>query len=72
MKTPPTKEEKIKHLWEEKTRLSARLKELYKTFRGVRHEDSASEMKYTTIRVLEAHLRSIDEELRTLGEKVDD
>lgn len=67
----PTKEQKITHLYEEKARLSERLAGLYKNFRGVKHEDSASEMKYTTLRVLEAHLRSIDDELRSLGEKID-
>jgi len=64
-----TKEQKIKRLTEENERLQARLDGLYKTFRGVRHEDSASEMKYTTIKVLEAHIHSINEELKNLTQK---
>lgn len=68
---PPTKEEKITYLYSEKKRLSEKFSELMKRFRGVHHEDSASEMKYTTIKVLEAHLHSIDDELRSLGEKID-
>lgn len=64
--------EKIKYLYEEKARLSEKLKGLYKNFRGVHHEDSVSEMKYTTLRVYEAHLRSVDDELRSLGEKIDE
>lgn len=70
--TPPTKQQKIDYLLGEKARLAEKLKGLYKNFRGVHHEDSVSEMKYTTLRVLEAHLRSIDEELRSHGVKVDD
>jgi len=71
MQKIPTKEEKIKHLYEEKARLTERLGELYKRFRGLHHEDSASEMKYTTIKVFEAHVQSINAELRSLGEIVD-
>jgi len=70
MQNTPTKEQKIAYLYGEKERLSLKLKELHKNFRGVKHEDSASEMKYTTLRVYEAHLHSIDEELRSLGEEI--
>ncbi len=70
LKIQPTKEQKITYLYGEKKRLALKFAELMKRFRGVHHEDSASEMKYTTIRVLEAHLHSIDEELRSLGEVI--
>lgn len=72
MQKVATKAEKIAYLYGEKTRVSEKLKELHKNFRGVKHEDSASEMKYTTLRVYEAHLHSIDEELRSLGEEIND
>lgn len=72
MQKTVTKEEKIAYLYGEKERLTEKLKDLHKNFRGVKHEDSASEMKYTTLRVYEAHLRSIVDELRSLGEKIDD
>ena len=66
-----TREEKIKHLREERERLSEKVKFLRKNFRGVHHEDSASEMKYTTLKVYEAHLQSVEDELRALGEVLD-
>lgn len=59
--------EKIVRLLTEKEKYDKRLKDLYRNFRGVIHEDSSSEMKYTTIKVLEAHVHSINDELKTLG-----
>jgi len=67
MNQKPTQEQKIEQLLTERNRLQDKLNGFYKTFRGVRHEDSASEMKYTTIKVYEAHINSINEELRTMG-----
>lgn len=62
-------EEKIKHLLEERKKYVDKLENLYKHFRGVSHENSAAEMKYTTIKVYEAHVQSITEELKQLGLK---
>jgi hypothetical protein len=65
-----TREEKIAKLKEEQAQLREKYDKLFKTFRGVIHEDSASEMKYTMIKVIEAHLASIHEELLILeGDK---
>lgn len=65
-----TKEEKEKYekLVEEHKRISEKLEYLHRGFRGVRHEDSASEMRYTTIQVYEAHLRSIEKAMKELQE----
>ena len=73
MKNQPqvTRTEKIDYLHKERIRLLEKIKFLRKNFRGVHHEDSASEMKYTTLKVYEAHLQSIEDELRSLGEKVE-
>ena len=65
-----TKAQKKKELLAEREKIQTRLNDLYKHFRGVRHEDSASEMKYTTIKVYEAHIASIDKELEKMEEKV--
>jgi septation ring formation regulator EzrA len=62
-------EEKIKHLLEEKQKYAQKLEHLYRNFRGVRHENAASEMQYTTIKVYESHLESITKELKELGVK---
>ena len=66
-----TEPQKIKRLFEEREKYQLKLKDLYRHFRGVIHEDSASEMKYTTIKVYEAHLHSIEDELKSLGQKLD-
>lgn len=68
---PETNDQKIKRLKEEREKYSEKLTYLYKGFRGVIHENSASEMRYTTIKVYEAHLHSIEEELKSLGVKLD-
>ncbi len=61
-----TREQKIARLKEEQEQLREKYNKLFKTFRGVIHEDSSSEMKYTMIKVMEAHLASIHEELLVL------
>ena len=71
MQKTPTKSEKISYLRAERVKLMEKVKFLRKNFRGVHHEDSASEMKYTTLKVYEAHLQSIEDELRSYGEKVE-
>jgi len=71
MQKTPTKAEKISYLQAERLKLMEKVKFLRKNFRGVHHEDSASEMKYTTLKVYEAHLQSIEDELRSHGEKVE-
>jgi len=60
------KAEKYKELEKEHKKIVEKLEYLYRGFRGVSHENSAAEMRYTTIRVYEAHLRSIEAEMKTL------
>lgn len=59
-------EEKIAKLMATKVEIEEKLTKLYKNFRGVIHEDASSEMKYTTIKVYESQLLSINEELKLL------
>lgn len=59
-------EQKRKELLQKRQETVSKLKELYKHFRGVRHENSASEIRYTQIRVLESFIESIDAELKSL------
>jgi hypothetical protein len=63
-----TKEEKQKYnrLVEDHKRLAEKLEYLHRGFRGVSHENSAAEMRYTTIQVYEAHIRSIEAAMKEL------
>ncbi|GEM_PF-2072672 len=62
-----TDQEKFEKLSKTKAEIDEKLVNLYRNFRGVIHEDSSSEMKYTTIKVYEAQLMSINEELKALS-----
>jgi hypothetical protein len=64
---PLSKEEKIQQLLVKRQDTLDKLKELYKHFHGVKHENSASEIRYTRIKVLEGFIQSIDLELQSLG-----
>jgi uncharacterized coiled-coil DUF342 family protein len=66
MDKPISKEQKIADLHKKREEIIEKLNGLYKNFRGVIHEDSASEMKYTQIKVLESFIESINAELKTL------
>lgn len=57
---------KYKELIKKKEEAVIKLELLYKGFHGVRHEDSASEIRYTQIKVLEDYINSINEELKLL------
>lgn len=59
-------QEKYNHLIEKRAKYEEKLKNLYKGFRGVRHEDSASEIRYTQIKVYESFINSIDDEIRAM------
>lgn len=61
-----SRSQKLKALKKQKAEAEEKLAGLYKNFRGVIHEDSASEMKYTQIKVLEGFIISIDDEIRSL------
>ncbi|OGY12141.1 MAG: hypothetical protein A3H88_01650 [Candidatus Blackburnbacteria bacterium RIFCSPLOWO2_02_FULL_44_9] len=60
-------EEKIVELLKKREDTLEKLKELYKHFRGVKHEDSVSEIRYTHIKVLEGFVDSLNKELISLG-----
>lgn len=60
------KTKKIDELVAKKAEVVEKLNGLYKNFRGVIHEDSASEMKYTQIKVLEGFIESLNDEIRML------
>lgn len=65
------KDEKAKYdtLLEDRKKISEKLDYLYKGFRGVSHENSAAEMRYTTIKVYEAHLISIEKAIEEIEKK---
>ncbi|EKE05735.1 MAG: hypothetical protein ACD_19C00182G0063 [uncultured bacterium] len=44
----------------------AKLKEMYKHFRGVKHENSLSELQDSTIKVYEDMVRSLNAEIEML------
>ena len=67
---PLPKEEKIEELLQKRQETIDTLRELYKHFHGVKHENSSSEIKYTRIKVLEGFVQSIDEELKSLGHTI--
>lgn len=61
-----TKKEKLKELHAKRDESIKKLEELHKNFRGVHHEDSASEIKYTQIMVLESFVESLNSEIKSL------
>ncbi|MBI2590528.1 MAG: hypothetical protein HYW33_01430 [Candidatus Blackburnbacteria bacterium] len=62
-----SKEEKIKDLLQKREDTIAKIKELYKNFRGVSHENSSAEIKQVRIKVLEGFVDSLNKELISLG-----
>ncbi|HSX49095.1 MAG TPA: hypothetical protein VLE44_02455 [Candidatus Saccharimonadales bacterium] len=63
------KSQKLKELHQKRDDAIEKLENLYKNFRGVHHEDSASEMKYTQIKVMESFIESLNEEIKSLESK---
>ena len=66
---PLSKHKKIESLQRKRQETLDTLTELYKHFHGVKHENSASEIRYTRIKVLEGFVQSINDELKSLGVK---
>ena len=64
-----TKAEKLIELHRKREETIEKLNGLYKNFRGVIHESSDSEMKYTQIRVLESFIESLNAEIKALEQK---
>ncbi len=61
-----TNSQKIKKLLKEREEMLIKLKNLMVGFHGVRHEDSASEMRYTQIKVTEGYINSLNDEIKEL------
>ncbi len=60
------KNTKLKEFITKRDNYKAKLKEMYKHFRGVVHESALSELKHSEIKVLEDFVRSLDEEIAAL------
>ncbi len=60
------KNQKLKDSIEKRDRYKAKLKEMYKHFRGVKHENSLSELQDSTIKVYEDMVRSLNIEIEQL------
>ncbi len=60
------KAQKIKDHITKRDGYKAKLKEMYKHFRGVKHENSLSELQDSTIKVYEDIVRSLNQEIETL------
>lgn len=61
-----SKAEKLKELHTKRNEIIAHLENLHRNFRGVHHEDSASEIKYAQIKVYESFVESLNAEIRQL------
>lgn len=59
-------EAKLTELEAKRLQTGLKLKERLKYFHGVKHENADSEYKYNQIKVLEAHLTSLTEEIDEL------
>lgn len=62
------KTSKLKELISKRDGYKIKLKEMYKHFRGVKHENALSELKYSQIKVYEDMLNSVVEEIKLLEE----
>ena len=59
---------KLAELKERRDRYKEKLTRMYKNFRGVKHENSLSELQYSEIKVYEDLLNSVTAEIKTLEE----
>lgn len=57
---------KLKEFVTKRDGYKAKLKEMYKHFRGVKHENSLSELQDSTIKVYEDIVRSLNNEIEIL------
>lgn len=60
------KAQKLKEHIKKRDGYKAKLKEMYKHFRGVKHENSLSELQDSTIKVYEDIVRSLNTEIEIL------
>jgi flagellar biosynthesis chaperone FliJ len=56
----------LKNLIEKRNEYRAKLIEMNKHFRGVKHENALSELKYSEIKVYEDFVSSLDEEIANI------
>ena len=54
---------RLEKLIKRRDEYKAKLKEMYKHFRGVKHENALSELKYSEIKVYEDFVNSLTEEI---------
>ena len=66
-----TKSQKLKDLHTKRDETIKHLEELHRNFRGVHHEDSASEIKYAQIKVYESFVESLNTEIKQLESEDD-
>ena len=59
-------DKKLNSLIKKRDEYKTKLKEMYKHFRGVKHENALSELKYSEIKVYEDFVRSLDEEIKII------
>jgi len=57
-------DKKIQELKAKRDKYKEKLTNMYKNFRGVKHENSLSELRYSEIKVYEDLLNSVEEEIK--------
>ncbi len=60
------KVKKLQELTSKREKYQAKLKNMYSHFRGVKHENSLSELQYSEIKVYEDMLNSVTDEIAKL------
>ena len=60
------KTKKLQDLISKRDEYKTKLTEMYKHFRGVKHENALSELRYSQIKVFEDMVNSLNEEIKTL------
>lgn len=55
---------KLQELKVKRDKYKEKLTNMYKNFRGVKHENSLSELRYSEIKVYEDLLNSVEEEIK--------
>lgn len=61
---------KLQELIKKRDGYKTKLTEMYKHFRGVKHENSLSELRYSQIKVYEDFVASLNFEIEQLKEKL--
>lgn len=64
-----SQEEKLKKLKDDLAKYKEKLAAKMKNFRGVKHESSLSELRYTEVMVLRDIVRSLENEIKEISKK---